>query len=113
VLHDNALGTGVDLVVMTTHSRGEVARLWLGSVAERLVQELSMPILLVRPRQPAPDLADDQAFRHVLIPLDGSPQAEAVLEYAVALLSLMRARCTLLQAIDPLLAIPFRRTRLG
>jgi len=103
-LHDDALATGADLVVMTTHSRGEVARLWLGSVADRLVREVCLPILLVRPQQPAPDLADDQAFRHVLIPLDGSPQAEAVLDYAVALIALMRARCTLLQAIDPLLA---------
>jgi nucleotide-binding universal stress UspA family protein len=103
-LHTHAVATGVDLVVMTTHSRGEVARMWLGSVADRLVRELSVPILLVRPRQPPPDMDQEQLFRHVLIPLDGSPQAEAVLEYAVALIALMGARCTLLQAIDPLLA---------
>jgi len=66
-LHDHAAATGVDLVVMTTHSRGEVARLWLGSVAERLVRELSMPILLVRPRQPAPDLASERSIADRLL----------------------------------------------
>ena len=103
-LHDHALATDVDLVVMTSHSRGEVARLWLGSVADKLVRKLAVPILLVRPQQPALSIQQDQVFSHVLIPLDGSPQAETVIEHALMLLELTHARCTLLRAIDPLLA---------
>jgi nucleotide-binding universal stress UspA family protein len=38
----------VDLVVMTTHGRGGVRRLVLGSVADRLVRS-GAPVLLVRP----------------------------------------------------------------
>jgi nucleotide-binding universal stress UspA family protein len=94
---------GADMVVMTTHGRG-AGRIWLGSVADALVRRLPVPILLVRPQHIAPDLAHDQIFKHVLIPLDGSPRAEAVLEPAITLCSLMEARCTLLQAMDPLLA---------
>jgi nucleotide-binding universal stress UspA family protein len=42
----------------------------------------------------------EQAFQHVLIPLDGSTLAEGVLEPAVALGKLMQAEYTLLQTIE-------------
>lgn len=38
-----------DLLVMTTHARGGLTRWLLGSVANRLVRESPVPILLVRP----------------------------------------------------------------
>jgi nucleotide-binding universal stress UspA family protein len=39
-----------DLVVMATHGRRGVARLILGSVAERVVRESIAPVLIVRPQ---------------------------------------------------------------
>jgi nucleotide-binding universal stress UspA family protein len=42
--------SGADLVVMATHGRRGVARLMLGSVAERVVRESTMPVLTVHPR---------------------------------------------------------------
>ena len=39
---------GVDLVVMTTHARGGLARAALGSTADRMLQA-KVPVLLVRP----------------------------------------------------------------
>jgi nucleotide-binding universal stress UspA family protein len=39
---------GADLVVMTTHGRGGLERAWLGSVADRLVRSLDIPVLLVQ-----------------------------------------------------------------
>src|SRR5262249_29599904 len=42
-----AKSMSVDLVVMTTHGRGPLGRFWLGSVADALVRELPMPLLLV------------------------------------------------------------------
>ena len=38
----------VDLVVMSTHGRGSVARWALGSVADRVAHHASCPVLLVR-----------------------------------------------------------------
>jgi nucleotide-binding universal stress UspA family protein len=38
-----------DLLVMTTHARGGLTRWLLGSVANRLVREAPVPVLLVRP----------------------------------------------------------------
>lgn len=40
---------GADLIVMATHGRGGLQRLWLGSVASKMVQASTLPILLIRP----------------------------------------------------------------
>jgi nucleotide-binding universal stress UspA family protein len=37
-----------DLIVMSTHGRGGLQRLWLGSVAWKVVQHTHRPVLLVR-----------------------------------------------------------------
>jgi nucleotide-binding universal stress UspA family protein len=39
---------GHDLIVMGTHGRGGPARWWAGSVAERVVREADVPVLVVR-----------------------------------------------------------------
>lgn len=78
----------IDLIVMATHGRGGLTRAWLGSVADRLVRQVSMPVLLVRPEQeepPSPVIAREDLFRRILIPLDGSDLAEAILEPATSL----------------------------
>src|SRR5690606_6298591 len=36
-------------IVMTTHGRSGLSRVWLGSVAEAVVRESGVPVLLVRP----------------------------------------------------------------
>jgi nucleotide-binding universal stress UspA family protein len=39
---------GVDAIAMSTHSRRGVSRLMFGSVAEQVLHETSLPVLLVR-----------------------------------------------------------------
>jgi nucleotide-binding universal stress UspA family protein len=95
---------GIDLIVMSTHGRGALARVWFGSVAAALVRQALAPILLVRPQKAFTHPAHEPVFRHVLIPLDGSPFAEQAIEPAITLGSLTQARYTLLQALDPLVA---------
>jgi nucleotide-binding universal stress UspA family protein len=101
-LHNYALAIKADLVVMTTHGRGAISRFWLGSVADKLVRQLPMPVLLVRPHEPAPDFVHAPVFKQILIPLDGSALAEQILPYALALGRLTQAEYTLLQAIPPM-----------
>jgi nucleotide-binding universal stress UspA family protein len=43
--------THSDLIVMSTHGRSGWQRLWMGSVAMKVVQGACCPVLLVRPRQ--------------------------------------------------------------
>ena len=91
-----------DLVVMTTHGRGPLGRFWLGSVADELARTLSMPVLLVRPREGALDLEREADPERILIALDGSTLAEQILEPAVEIGRLTGAEFTLLRVVRPI-----------
>ncbi len=41
---------GIDLVVMSTHGRTGLARFLFGSVAQKVLQTVRVPVMLVRPR---------------------------------------------------------------
>jgi nucleotide-binding universal stress UspA family protein len=99
-INRHAMESGVDLVVMTTQGRGLVARFWLGSVADRLVRQLTIPILFVRPQAVDADLSQEPKFKHMLIPLDGSQLAEQILEPAAALAVATNAEVTLLRVVQ-------------
>ena len=84
-INRHVTAANIDMVVMTTQGRGPVARFWLGSVADALVRQTSIPILFVRPQEAEADLTQEPVFGRVLIPLDGSQLAEQILEPAAAL----------------------------
>ena len=46
---------GVDLIAMSTHARASVARLFLGSVTDKVIRGADVPVLVVRPGQGTPD----------------------------------------------------------
>jgi nucleotide-binding universal stress UspA family protein len=85
------------LVVMTTHGRGGMSRLFLGSVADRLIREVHCPLLLLHGGTPlAMPRPGDR--RRILIPLDGSSLAESVIDQALAVLG-HEVRLDLLQVV--------------
>ena len=90
-----------ELIVMTTHGRGGLSRLWLGSVADALVRRAGVPVLLVRGEEAPPGNAAAPVFRHVLVPLDGSPLAEVVLDHAMRLGAPGATTYTLLTVVVP------------
>ncbi len=51
-------GEGADLVVMSTHGRTGLARFLFGGVAQKVMQKLDVPVLLIRPDKPE-ELAED------------------------------------------------------
>ena len=51
---DTAHQRNADLIAMATHGRSGLQRLVLGSVADRVVRESHLPVLLVRPPVPEP-----------------------------------------------------------
>jgi len=92
-LHRFVLEEGIDQIVMTSHGRGGLKRLWLGSVADGLLRRAPAPILLWRPIADADptDLAGRPSFTRILVPLDGSEPSEAIVPWADALARLYRA----------------------
>lgn len=90
----------IDLVVLATHGRGPVSRFWLGSVADAMVRRSPKPVLLVRPEEDQePDLSDRELFDDILVTLDGSDEAETILDHVVALAEIADARIRLLQVV--------------
>lgn len=85
-----------DVVVMSTHGRGAIRRLWLGSVAEQLVWQVHIPVLLVKPEQEDGKQWSSE-FKHILLPLDTSPESEAAIDTAMEIGKLLGAKFTILQ----------------
>jgi nucleotide-binding universal stress UspA family protein len=102
-LHAYTAAQRIDLVVMSTHGRGALSRVWLGSVADRLVRCARVPVLLVRPQETAPELAPVPLLKHLLIPLDESALADQALAHAVVLGTLTEAEYTLLYVVEPVI----------
>ena len=97
-LADHAQAKRVGLVVMTTHGHGGVNRLWLGSVADRILRRVHVPVLLLRPTEGTLHTE----FRRIVVALDGSPEGERALEPALAVGSLTgAAHYTLVQVVEP------------
>jgi nucleotide-binding universal stress UspA family protein/predicted transcriptional regulator len=77
-IHDVADELGAYAIVMGSHGRGGARRFILGSVAQRLLQEATIPVLLVREGSSV----QAAALRHILVPLDGSKLAELAIKRA-------------------------------
>jgi nucleotide-binding universal stress UspA family protein len=105
-LRGHALRHSVDLIVMATHARRGIARIWLGSVADRLIRETGIPVLTVRPASLATELASGSCFKRILVALDGSVLAEKSLKPAIALAALEQAEITLLRVVPSESDIP-------
>lgn len=103
VIRRHATNVGADLIVMTTHGRTGISRAWLGSVADAVVRQDSIPVLMLRPEASSVELNEHPLYAHVLIPLDGSSAAELALDDAVILGSLAHARYTLARVVAPVL----------
>lgn len=91
----------LDLIVMTTHGRGGLSRMWLGSVADGVVRRSGVPVLVLRPTEEEVDYEARLTSRHILIPLDGSELSHGIIETAAWLGSLTGARYTLLRVTVP------------
>lgn len=93
---------GTDLVVLSTHGRAGLERAWLGSVADALLRQLEIPVLLIRPSAEVAPPGEPRRvdYDHVIIALDGGELAERALAPAVELAG-TAARLTLLRVVAP------------
>lgn len=99
-----ARNADADLIVMTTQGRTGMQRVWFGSVADALARESTVPVLMVRSAAGTESAAAPEssaAFQRVLVALDGSRAAEAVLEAVRALRFSGDAEVRLVQVVTP------------
>lgn len=104
---DAAQEHGASLIAMVTHGRGGLDRWAFGSVTSRVLQLAAVPVLLARGgSQPAHADLD-----RILVPLDGSPLAEAILPVVANLARGFGARVLLLH-VTPELSVLENAARL-
>lgn len=106
----------IRLIAISSHGCGGVSRWPLGSIARRVLAKSHTPVLLIRTGGPKSALeAEDvhktawhqlaflpkEPFR-ILVPLDGSPVAQAIIPYVEALASGMAGEIALLRVAEPI-----------
>lgn len=105
----------IDLVIMSTHGRSGFSRLVTGSIATKILHEVSVPVMLVRPfeqkysqllaetfsgvGEPYNNRFQDEGSR-ILLTLDGTTLAETALQPACELASQLGAEMHLLNVRD-------------
>ena len=101
VLEGYARRHDVDLIVISTHGRSGFSRFTLGSVTDSLIRHTTIPILVVKPPTSYLNPQINEAFRHIVVPLDGSTLAEQILPRVMALATIEDAEITLLNVLIP------------
>lgn len=100
-LRDYATEFNVDLIVMSSHSRGGVKRITLGSVTDYLIRHTNIPVLVVKPPVSFIGATPEETFSRIVVPLDGSALAQQILPEVAALASRLNATLYLLQVLTP------------
>lgn len=95
-----------DLIVMTSHGRTGINRLWLGSVADGVIRRSGIPVLLLRPIEKKTKRDATRPFAKILVPLDGSTLALDALTSATDLAQSSSAKIVLLRVVQPVPLVP-------
>jgi nucleotide-binding universal stress UspA family protein len=93
------------LMVLGTHGRGGAQRLLLGSVAENVIRQAGVPVLVARQKQH--DFIDVNHpnsvpnLKRILCPVNFTAAARAALELAASIAGQFNAQLTVLHVADP------------
>lgn len=101
VLQGYARRNDIDLIVISTHGRSGISRLSLGSVTDSLIRHTTIPVLVVKPPMSYLNPQVREAFKRIVVPLDGSTLAEQILPRVLALAKFEEAEITLLNVLIP------------
>lgn len=91
-----------DLVVMSTHGRTGLRRMFMGSTTEHVIRHAPCSVLAMR----RDTLLDDSGFRHVLCALDVSIASRHALLYAANLVERDIGRITPLRMAEAIAEVP-------
>lgn len=100
-LVEYAKDLNADLIVMSSHSRGGLQRINLGSVTDFLIRNTHRPVLVVRPDTAFVAEASGTTERRIVVPLDGSALAEQILPKVAKLASAVNAAVTVVHVLTP------------
>jgi nucleotide-binding universal stress UspA family protein len=116
---------GDKTVEITTHGRTGFSRLLMGSVAAKIVERSGLPVLLIKPEKVAKDQTPQEVISEplpfqpgtagssIVVTLDGTPQAEAILLPAVEMARKIHATVHLLRVIVPPIPVEYAELGMG
>ena len=90
----------VDLVVLGTRGRRQLARWFIGSVTEHMLRKVSVPVLTVSHVEPEKHAIGFASLKRILYATDLSESSSAGLYYAIELARACKAQLTVLHAVD-------------
>ncbi|WP_276274321.1 universal stress protein [Haloarcula litorea] len=93
---------GIDLVCMGTRGHTGLDRFLLGSVTARVVRTVDVPVLSVK-SGPTEEMSDSELledFENILVPTDGSKQAQEAVKHALDLARTYEATLHVLYVVD-------------
>lgn len=93
----------IDLVVVTTHGHGGLARLVFGSTAEQILRRMPCPVLSIGPN--ANRTLSLESINTILVPVDFSEESKRAATFAVGLAQEYKAKIVLLHVIDRMLPV--------
>ena len=100
-LRDYSRKFNVDLIVMSSHARGGVKRITLGSVTDYLIRNTNIPVLVVKPPASFIGATPEETVSRIIVPLDGSVLAEQILPEVAALALRLNSTVSLLHVLTP------------
>ena len=90
----------VGLLIMTFHGRSGIMSWATGSIASKLLQAATVPVMLVRAVKPERKVQRPVLLNRILLPLDGSEAGEAAVEYAGELMSRLESEVILFEVVS-------------
>ena len=97
VILDYCRENDIDLIVMGTHGRRGIGRLFLGSVTEEVVRLSACPVMTIRTGE---DHIPTAAKKKILVPIDFSIHSKTALAYALQIAPTYNACLQLLHIIE-------------
>jgi nucleotide-binding universal stress UspA family protein len=108
-IDDYAKKEGSNLIVLSTHGRSGLDRMWLGSRAEALLRHTDHAVLLV-PARDYENPSDTASIDRILIALGGGELGETILPRALELAKVTRAAVTLAHVVSLGVSVGARTT---
>jgi nucleotide-binding universal stress UspA family protein len=84
---------------MSTHGRSGIQRWALGSVADKVIRAATKPVVLIRANGSHSGMREERLLKKVVVPLDGSKEAEAVIPYIEELASKLKLEVILVEVL--------------
>jgi nucleotide-binding universal stress UspA family protein len=99
-IHGAAREHEAPLIVMTSHGLTGFSRYWIGSTTDAVIRQAHTPVVMVRARD-AGDAPPSSTIHRILVPLDGSRIAEAILPHALSIAKATGATLELYRVVEP------------